>query len=582
MASDEIISVKNNKSIKLNTVIDSEGKELEVAPRRHEDEDLILQQIYDILSVTGFLKSKYRDVTPFEKIIRGTIACLRTFSSYQNVDLPIGFEEELHIKEKVKMSEFIIKFLISNEIKCPIILQPHQIMGLDVEKILPLIKWLAKNFAKYRKPAAESHKIIGNTYFDMHFNSVLNIEAKELESSGGLMLFRSILKVLNAYTPARAYKYANSDIKNSLNDHDLINIVYYGSDPNAWRKSRNKTIKEKLCPIKNYKICNNIDRAYKKEKYDLLQSDLEKWSAKASDDYINNFDITTLKNEENELIISIEDLENEILKIDNEISEAKNVIQEASSHTNDEETFDKFQKIINETKKTREEYSKLCALNSELDSNQFNDETSKAKINALTEQIKQCTNLQERLEKKIDKIKLKIAHESKKIYQLESELDEPGNAELAMYYLRFQELYDEVDELTNQTRNYYDAYNTLIDLKEFKNKEINLWNSVLENYQRAMSSAHYREQFSNHLESVIEWTTQTEQKLDKTFIKKKQEKSDLSRELENLLKLEEVYKNIVKKLTEKSVPVAGKMSYNKYKKWMVDLDVNNDSNETEH
>ena len=84
---------------------------------------------------------------------------------------------------------------------------------------------------------------------------------------------------------------------------------------------------------------------------------------------------------------------------------------------------------------------------------------------------------------KVLALKLQLAKKNRSIAFLQRQLDEvPGRGELAQYQRRFLELYNEVAQKHQETKQFYTMYNTLDDTKLYLSKELSLLNSVLDNY----------------------------------------------------------------------------------------------------
>lgn len=83
----------------------------------------------------------------------------------------------------------------------------------------------------------------------------------------------------------------------------------------------------------------------------------------------------------------------------------------------------------------------------------------------------------------VQSLKLQIAKKNRSIAFLKRQLDEiPGRGELAQYQRRFLELYNEVAQKHEETKQFYIMYNALDDTKLYLSKELSLLNSVLDNY----------------------------------------------------------------------------------------------------
>lgn len=81
--------------------------------------------------------------------------------------------------------------------------------------------------------------------------------------------------------------------------------------------------------------------------------------------------------------------------------------------------------------------------------------------------------------------------------------DTPTRTELIQYERRFVELYQQVAWKLEETRKYYDIYNTLDSNLSFLQKEIKLLNSIAENFTEAMRSASAKVEFSKQFDTIV-------------------------------------------------------------------------------
>ncbi|KPP62222.1 hypothetical protein Z043_119605 [Scleropages formosus] len=86
---------------------------------------------------------------------------------------------------------------------------------------------------------------------------------------------------------------------------------------------------------------------------------------------------------------------------------------------------------------------------------------------------------------KLQKIRLLLARRNREIAILQRKIDEvPSRAELTQYQKRFIELYGQVSATHKETKQFFTLYNTLDDKKVFLEKEVNLLNSIHDNFQQ--------------------------------------------------------------------------------------------------
>ncbi|KAM3861897.1 coiled-coil domain-containing protein 93 [Diretmus argenteus] len=152
---------------------------------------------------------------------------------------------------------------------------------------------------------------------------------------------------------------------------------------------------------------------------------------------------------------------------------------------------------------------------------------------------------------KLQKIRLLMARRNREIAILQRKMDEvPSRAELTQYQKRFIELYSLVSATHKETKQFFTLYNTLDDKKVYLEKEVNLLNSIHDNFQQAMSSAGAREQFLRQMEQIVEGIKQSRIKMEKKKQENKMRRDQLNDEYLELLDKQRLYFKTVKDFKE--------------------------------
>lgn len=86
--------------------------------------------------------------------------------------------------------------------KCPFLIEPHQIQGLDFINIFPVIQWLVKRSVENRAEKAEKLKTFAVGQFHNHF--LLN-SAEELKQKNKRLL-ENVTRVDEVFGPRRQYR----------------------------------------------------------------------------------------------------------------------------------------------------------------------------------------------------------------------------------------------------------------------------------------------------------------------------------------------------------------------------------------
>ncbi|XP_076199165.1 coiled-coil domain-containing protein 93 [Aptenodytes patagonicus] len=152
---------------------------------------------------------------------------------------------------------------------------------------------------------------------------------------------------------------------------------------------------------------------------------------------------------------------------------------------------------------------------------------------------------------KLQKIRLLLARRNREIAILQRKIDEvPSRAELTQYQKRFIELYSQVSATHKETKQFFTLYNTLDDKKVYLEKEVNLLNSIHDNFHQAMASSGSRDQFLRQMEQIVEGIKQNRMKMEKKKQENKMRRDQLNDEYLELLEKQRLYFKTVKEFKE--------------------------------
>ena len=102
------------------------------------EQNLKLKEIFDILLSAGYFRCRIPGITIFDKILGGMAWCI----TCSNFDIDIDFSEDMNLGQKIKISEKVVNSL--KQMNCPYTIGAHQIQGMDLKNIYPIIQWLIK------------------------------------------------------------------------------------------------------------------------------------------------------------------------------------------------------------------------------------------------------------------------------------------------------------------------------------------------------------------------------------------------------------------------------------------------------
>lgn len=100
-----------------------------------------------MLVSAGYYRARL-NITPFDKVLGGM--CWAITGS--NVDIDIEFEDDMTMGEKIVMCDKVCQAI--SKMECPTPIAPHQISGLDFERILQVMPWLIQKLALSRDSRA--------------------------------------------------------------------------------------------------------------------------------------------------------------------------------------------------------------------------------------------------------------------------------------------------------------------------------------------------------------------------------------------------------------------------------------------
>ncbi|NWR60063.1 CCD93 protein, partial [Bucorvus abyssinicus] len=208
---------------------------------------------------------------------------------------------------------------------------------------------------------------------------------------------------------------------------------------------------------------------------------------------------------------------------------------------------------MNESLKSQEqEFKAHCR--EEMERLQQNIESLKAEAaeNGEEQEPNKIIEQQYKTEKeKLQKIRLLLARRNREIAILQRKIDEvPSRAELTQYQKRFIELYSQVSATHKETKQFFTLYNTLDDKKVYLEKEVNLLNSIHDNFHQAMASSGSREQFLRQMEQIVEGIKQNRMKMEKKKQENKMRRDQLNDEYLELLEKQRLYFKTVKEFKE--------------------------------
>ncbi|KPJ14293.1 Coiled-coil domain-containing protein 93 [Papilio machaon] len=512
-----------------------------------EDAEQIVKwhEICDALVAAGYYRAQLQGLSAFDKIVGGLSWCIELCDI--DVDISLLFEENLTIGKKIALTEKIVKILPT--MKCPYIIEPHQIQGLDFINIYPLIQWLIKYSSEFREVKEDELR----KFAVMQYDKDHIFESDRAYYLQKEKLLRNLSTVQDLYKPCRVRKRKGGFPTNEL---EQVNAVLSEYDQRMLMH-----------------VTNNHDDSQRDEGLDFLY-DYEKTLADPSEVTTETDRHLNIKGSDNvstdtkiHYVVLHSELTGDIPK---ELEESEK-IKYSQDITTLTDCIDKMEKEVETIKKKHEQrmqdskqqytktLSKLKKITQNLmKSDNYSDKNVKEFYASLKDLARERNELLKIIQhrdmqyKKLEEelsTRLELGKLNRQILRYTVAIDEiPGTAELLQYEKRFVELYNQVASKHKETKQYFIFYNTLYEVKLYTSKELSLLNSILDNYEEAMSSTRKREEFMTQFESIVDWVNQTVKKVEEKFNSEKARKATLHNEYTRLIEIQRQYAAALKKL----------------------------------
>eukprot|EP01102_Stenamoeba_stenopodia_P011097 TRINITY_DN3394_c0_g3_i1.p1 TRINITY_DN3394_c0_g3~~TRINITY_DN3394_c0_g3_i1.p1 ORF type:complete len:618 (-),score=210.90 TRINITY_DN3394_c0_g3_i1:96-1949(-) len=193
------------------------------APQIDEEQQKKFEEIIELLVAAGYFRARISSLSPFDKVIGGMAWSIT--SSNADVDIDIFFKENAPIGQKIKLSEQILRALI--RMKCPHVIQPNQIQGLDYIHIFPVIQWLVTKVIETREETGDLLRQFSMWQFNKHQKLPSDEEFEQRKPSAV-----AYVKELNdRYKPSRKFKNQNKDFSAREEEQVQQTLLEYGVRP---------------------------------------------------------------------------------------------------------------------------------------------------------------------------------------------------------------------------------------------------------------------------------------------------------------------------------------------------------------
>uniref|UniRef100_A0AAX7VRC8 Coiled-coil domain-containing protein 93 n=1 Tax=Astatotilapia calliptera TaxID=8154 RepID=A0AAX7VRC8_ASTCA len=513
---------------------------LQVETREDEEQSVKLTEILELLLAAGYFRARIKGLSPFDKVVGGMTWCITTCNF--DIDVDLLFQENSTIGQKISLTEKIVSVL--PKMKCPHRLEPHQIQGLDFIHIFPVIQWLVKRAIETREEMGDYVRAYSISQFQKSHSLPEDKEFVQRKDKA----VRAVLDVLEVYKPQRKYR-RHRNAEELLDEESRVHstLLEYGSL--CFQGKLTASAVGQLVGLQSEEI-KQFASEYAEKQLELSSEEHEHYGPLQQHHRVVaslNKQIQQKTKELGEVLALICRLQRCQRLWGKELVCLEEVEEQA-----DRRLLDKLRALVtmNENLKQQEqEFRTHCR--EEMARLQRNIQELKSASGQDTEEEKLIDKQYNTGREKLQKIRLLMARRNREIAILQRKIDEvPSRAELTQYQKRFIELYSQVSATHKETKQFFTLYNTLDDKKVYLEKEVNLLNSIHDNFQQAMSSSAAKEQFLKQMEQIVEGIKQNRIKMEKKKQENKMRRDQLNDEYLELLDKQRLYFKTVKDFKE--------------------------------
>ena len=609
-ASGSVFAGRPRTGSKLHAHVDVDGNEAEFDVREDEEQHVKLNQTIDLLLAAGYFRARIKGLSPFDKVVGGMTWCVTTCNF--DIDVDLLFQENSTIGQKIALTEKIVAVL--PKMKCPHRIEPHQIQGLDFIHIYPVVQWLVKRAVETKEEMGDFIRSFTVSQFNKNHKTPEDVVFESLKgkSTDSVNNVKENYKPRRRYRRPDAEKLKDEETK--VHSTLLEYGRRYGVSKSDLEEKQEGDLKKKAVAAGLGETTDEDLQAQEEKRIAMLMSGMSvmgmqegKLTASAVGSIVGmqSDQIQQIHTEYAEKQSEIEQIEKtervggeqqhkrvkaafvkQIEQNKTKLDEIKSKHEELhqayletqAKYKEAEERsvrIDEEMEKLNETE-TEENQSILQTLRSLVAMNENlkkQEQDFKAhckeemiRLKAHIEELKSQTTEDDSEDKeraslidkqyeadkeKLHKIRLLLAKKTREIAMLQRKIDEvPSRAELSQYQRRFIELYSQISSTHKETKQFYTLYNTLDDTKLYLNKEVNLLNSIHDNFSKAMSSPATKEQFLKQFAQIDEGIKQNKAKLEKRNQEEKMKRDRLNDQHLDLIEKQRLYFKTVKDFTE--------------------------------
>ncbi|KAM3719456.1 Coiled-coil domain-containing protein [Dirofilaria immitis] len=525
---------------------------------REDEEQLVkLQDIIDLLVAAGYFRARIKSISHFDRVVGGIVWCITLCC--HTIDINLFYSENATIGQKIALTEKVVEVL--PQLKCPYNIEPYQIQGLDCIHIFPVVQWLVREAVRTKEQCGDSVRNHAVYQFAQRFCFLKDKYTEKQRNN----FSNNCLSVKTRCPPQRIYKRKGdtkpsdlrTDVRRTLLEYNWKDVTdvavqktdeWFGND----RVDKNTKIDQLLEQLSETEIQPRKQRLSSKilvQIIDMSEFDTDSlkkeigFSQRHQQITSNNISVTEkelmeLKEEERFLDDSLKNLQQrkeaqlrEMDEIDKRITEFEHLV-----NSNSAETVERLKCLLIEHDEIyNREMDFKASCRNEL-----------GKLDEILKQLKadngeSVRNLSVEEKEYLTNSRLELANLNRQIAAQQSMLDNiPAQTEISQYQRRIVELYNQMASKHRETKEFYILHNTLVDIKTFMKKEVDMLNNI-DDIQDLTSKQNYKDSFVENLQKILK---AVDASLDKVSTKQKElqaRRDKLYGEYQHLLEKERLY-----------------------------------------
>lgn len=507
-----------------------------------------LRDILNYLVSAGYFRARQSKLSAFEKVVGGMCWCIT--HAHASIDVDVIFRgDKATTGQNIKLAEEIVHCI--RQLGCPAPLQAHQITrGHDWVGVHPVIAWLIKLMFEAKKMGS-ALRLFSEQQFDKFGYELgdkpqpreptpcperkfrfagdpTSIADEESAVLSCLLEYgdRNLARKVNVFEKGgdrkleQAMQMAEKDEeKERGREQEAANMLQSAmreqdAKPIAGAKQVGQMVRlgagEIAQAAKKYEVAKaqggssgGSESALEREAVALEQR-LVKARAALKNASVTVEKLTTAYKEQQQAARAVKAELNEQAAYEERVKTEIRKLAEMEKQFDASKRRDlqELKSLVaqNETAKRREkDFKESCKRQRD----ELQKELKEVAVVDDTERLAEIEAMHAKVMAKDGRLRRQVAVASRKLASTARLIDDvPTRTELVQYERRFNELYAQVATKLDETRKYYELYNSLDEIVKIHKKEVSILNSIIDNYQQAMRSKTDKQTFLTQLDEM--------------------------------------------------------------------------------